>query len=91
MLIRAYCENEHQRVELAPRQYDLCSICPDCKEIFTRESLYQSLPPFYKNIVDTDLGGVLASFADIGAIDLIFRGKYPLAIEYARERHLEND
>ena len=89
MLIRVYCADQHRRELLMPNHANKTAYCPICKQTVTEEGFFRSLPPMYQELVKTDFGGVLASFADIGAIDLIFRGKYPLDVEYAREKDLE--
>jgi hypothetical protein len=88
MLIRAYCADGHERTEFLPRPENQVFWCRECTAVITREAIYQSVPQMYQELMKNDFGMVLAAFADIGAIDLIFQGKYPLKVEYAREQDL---
>jgi len=90
MLLRLYCENGHGRSKMEPQYWRQTAVCILCGEVVTRESFRNSIPPTYQRLLDTNFGGVLASFADIGAIDVIYRGKYPLDIEYPREKDIND-
>jgi hypothetical protein len=93
-LIRVFCEGRrserHERTRMEAIPYRMIWRCPNvgCGEMITQEHAHRSVPKQYQAMMDNWLGGVLADWADIGAIDIIFVGLYEVQIEYPRRNQV---
>jgi hypothetical protein len=59
------------------------AFCDECGEQVSEFVIHDAIPPPFR-----DLSPAL-SLADVGAIDVIYKGSYPLDVEYPRERDIE--
>lgn len=94
-LLRVFCEGRrserHERTRMEAIPHRMIWQCPvrGCGEGVTQEHAFRSVPRQYQQLMENWLGGVLADWADIGAIDVIFVGLYEVQIEYPRSNQVE--
>lgn len=65
-------------------------VCPvdGCGNTITHERAFRAVPRPYQALMTNWMGGVLADFADIGAIDVIDVGLFDLQVEYPRRNQV---
>lgn len=89
-LLRVFCEGRrsepHERTRMVADHALLMGHCPcrGCGHSISHERVHRSVPAEYRQLMKSWLGDVLADWADIGAIDVIFVGLFDPQIEYPR-------